>query len=117
MIGGAASSVRKHRSTTRRSASEPAALRCPQLVPPLPPAQRVTRWGGAAQELHFVGREAIEVQDQVLQLDLQLAALGEHRAQRRELTRMLLGEQPFRGRSHGTLSVRPCSRDATMRST
>ncbi|MGD0947015.1 MAG: hypothetical protein ABSA52_06260 [Candidatus Binatia bacterium] len=53
--------------------------------------QRVTRRGGGADELHFFWRQAVETEDEVLQLDLQLADLGQQRAELRQLTRVLVG--------------------------
>ena len=53
--------------------------------------ERVAGWGGAAEELHFLRRQAVETEDEVLQLDLQLADLGQQRAELRQLTRVLVG--------------------------
>jgi hypothetical protein len=45
----------------------------------------------------------VEVEDQMLQLDLQRASLGEQRPEQRELTRVLLGKQPLRRKERGDL--------------
>jgi hypothetical protein len=52
--------------------------------------QRVARWRCAAQEPNLVGREAVEVEDDVLQLDLQATGLGENRRDQGHLPLVLL---------------------------